>query len=542
MASNGAASFQRRRCRSSPAAAKDEGLQQLPHELLTDIGKNYLESPVWHACQLGEASPHLGKVFMDEELWINLFDSRFKEASRSLRRRMDCRTPSPNARQSYAQLHALEARFRGGQYSACGTFDNPHHGVPVLDLRIATNGFASAMAAFAALRDGLIMVYKLEPSNEKVGADNAEELRGEAFLQGLPVPAPGPELSHAPLRAAPQRELAPRLPGGPALCCLPIEGMDAKPMPPLLTAGYALGLLAAWELPSGRAFVPRQWEAAHSGRVSAIATCGSGRDVLLSAASDGLVKAWTLEADRFGELLQAFPGHDAAVVSVAASPMGRSIFLSGSHDRTMRLWDMRQVGEVARWQQRDWVTCVDFHPTMDEQVLSSDKFVHQWDVRRIGSTPLSSTHRHKKLVSRFRVDPLRLASCSLDGSVKVSSLEAPEMRVASPLASPTVGPSPAPVFPSLLDTLRANGGGDVCTLRTSADYVLCIDFDATRLLAGSVDGRVDAYDFSHKGHFQCGTPFSSPETSPQAVNNTVSRGLCEEPVDVQMVDFPALEI
>jgi hypothetical protein len=62
-----------------------------------------------------------------------------------------------------------------------------------------------------------------------------------------------------------------------------------------------------------------------------------------------------------------------------------------------------------------------------------------------------------------------------------------------------------------VNTQLSESAPDVITLRSSADYVLCIDFDATRLLAGSVDGSVDAYEFLDQGHFRTS---SSPIASP----------------------------
>ncbi|CAK0840829.1 unnamed protein product, partial [Prorocentrum cordatum] len=100
--------------------------------------------------------------------------------------------------------------------------------------------------AFAALRDGCIAMYPLEQ------------------------PGPGAAAAQAgarPRQALPTRELTPKLGGGPALCCLPVgvprqtPAEAAAPAPGILAAGYALGRLAAWELPSGNRCTPGCWEA-----------------------------------------------------------------------------------------------------------------------------------------------------------------------------------------------------------------------------------------------------------------------------------------
>jgi len=294
--------------------------------------------------------------------------------------------------------------------------------------------------------------------------------------------------------------------------------------------------LKAWNVSVGRPIVVEAWEQAHAGRISALASLGGDSGALLSAAGDGLVKAWDLGGDRFGDHRQSFSGHRDSVVSVAASPFDRHTLLTGSHDRSLRLWDARMGGrdsaEVASWRQQDWVTCVDFHPTSEYLILSSDKCVHTWDIRKSG-LPVASSHRHRKLVSRFRVDPLRLVSCSLDGCVKVSSLEDPCVRRASPHASPSSSPVLRPTSPpvALGNFGQAEIGSETCTLRTSTDYVLCIDFDSTRLLTGGVNGQMNAYDFSDPGNFRLGSPAVSP-----------LRSRCGQPVEFHISGMQEIEV
>jgi WD40 repeat protein len=471
-------------------------------------------------------------VFSDEELWRGFFEDRFRGASKQSQRRVQVEVGNLSARDSYAQNHWREKNFREGSFRARASFATSHAGVPVLDLHV-TNGTASKIA-FAALLDGSIMVYDLDPTHLESSNDLEETPRGRA-------------MGAQPLRAALLKELSTSMDAGPALCCLPLGVLNQQPADgsgstrgSSLVAGFALGRLCAWELSSDQPFVPRCWETAHGGRVSALAALDARSDgsedsgvapILLSASSDGLVKAWDMSADRFGDPVETFAGHRGAVVSIASDCHG-AVFLTGSHDKTMRLWDIRQGGgrdaQVAQWDQHTWVTCVDFHPTHEHLVFSSDKSVHLWDLRKIDNTPVKSSHKHKKLVSRFRADPLRLASCSLDGSVKVSSLEAPEVRCVSPQTSPRSSSARAP------DGFNDPSSYHVSTLRTSADYVLSIDFDASHLVAGCVDGSVEVYDFSLPGNFRRGTP--SPSPSPQ------HRPHCGQPFDIQMVGLQEIEI
>lgn len=536
-----------RRCRSAPADAADETLsspytaahggdcmEHLPQELLAGIAGRYLESCPWHLCKLGEASPRLGKVFSDEVLWHGLLHERFRAASQSPYRRSHQATQAPNSRLSYARLHSLEARFCNGQFKAHGKLSNPHQGEAVLDVHISPGD--QAKQAYAALKSGSIMVYDFQEGAlcPEPRGDEPQELDGAAKRDF----SPAPKRRHA----QPKCELTPQLHGGSALCCLPVNfpgetnvfcthGMVEAP---LLTAGFSLGMLAAWKFPEGNQCTPEAWRSAHAGRVTSLAVCGTS---ILSASSDCRIKEWYLGNDRFGELHRSYSGLSAPITSVASAVCDNAVFLSGGHDKVMRLWDTRVAGGgaiAAQWQQQDWVTCVMFHPKDQNLVCSSDKSVHVWDLRKPGTSALASTHKHRKLISRFRMDPLRLASCSLDGSVMVSSLEAPQVRQASPHASPqnspqlTSSPPPFNIVPSFFSTST-----DVSTLKASKDYVLCIDFDATRLVAGSVDGHVDVFDFSQAEHFRANTPLAG-----RSPDNTCS----SQPTNFQMSGFHELEI
>jgi len=524
---------------AEPSEAARSNLQQLPAELLAEIGERYLDAAVWHCCKLGEVSPQMGAVFMDDSLWEKFLTRRFSQASQHPKRRFRsggsseslemsprqttasggvvvsaggvkkrcCYSPSPSSttarsrsgspgvsegptpnsspslRAAYAKLHELEARFSGGQYSAREVLRKPQEGAAILDLHLSSGYHEDATSAFAALRNGTLVKFSLEDE--------------EGFCRS------GPD-SGAPAPARPVVEFCPPTDrtgcGGPTLCCLPISA-SVEPCSedaPFVLAGYAMGGICGWDVSEGTSYCPLSWENAHAQRVTALTRLGNSD--LVSAGSDGILKAWALDGDRFGQIQRSFLGHRGPVVSVSASPFDPNLMLSGSHDRCIRLWDARVAGEaVAMWSQQDWVTCVDFHPANSNHLFSSDKAVHLWDLRMVpdrsgslgdGATNIytqshiSESHRHRKLVSRFRVDFLRLVSCSLDGSVKVSSLENPDQSMVYPLSAEPAGRSPE------------------ATLRTSTDYVLSIDFDTTRLVVGGVDGGVDIYDFSCPDHFK----------------------------------------
>ena len=128
-----------------------------------------------------------------------------------------------------------------------------------------------------------------------------------------------------------------------------------------------------------------------------------------------------------------------------------------------------------------------------------------WDARK-PSEYVDLKHQHSKLITNFRSSTVnsfsalsddvsmqsprsgedkasapRLVTASLDGMVKLSSLEK-NLLSDSQQASPREG-------------FDAAAPGSEATLVASDDYVLCVDFDDTRLVVGGVDGNLYVYDF-----------------------------------------------
>lgn len=145
------------------------------------------------------------------------------------------------------------------------------------------------------------------------------------------------------------------------------------------------------------------------------------------------------------------------------------------------------------------------------EIRAADKAVKFWDARK-PSEYVDLKHQHTKLITNFRSSAVnsfsaleddannfmssprgddkasapRLVTASLDGMVKLSSLEKSLMsdsNQASQQASPRA------------QGFDAAAPGTEATLVASDDYVLCVDFDDTRLVVGGVDGNLYVYDF-----------------------------------------------
>ena len=135
----------------------------------------------------------------------------------------------------------------------------------------------------------------------------------------------------------------------------------------------------------------------------------------------------------------------------------------GHRDRSVRVLDLRSGEFVSTFRMNDWCLCVEADPSDQFLLRASDRAVKTFDFRSPLS-PVDTRHANKRLISQFKSDSkFRLVSCGLDGQVVVSSLE-----------SPTTTPTP---------------------IHTSDDYVLCVDFDRTRLACGSINGKFNLFNF-----------------------------------------------
>mmetsp|Transcript_10618 Transcript_10618/g.25945 ORF Transcript_10618/g.25945 Transcript_10618/m.25945 type:complete len:788 (+) Transcript_10618:311-2674(+) len=289
---------------------------------------------------------------------------------------------------------------------------------------------------------------------------------------------------------------------------------------------------------------------AHAGKVCGLEKCvGAGEESLLFSCSpaDDCVKLWDLNASNARDPVMVWRHDSASTLSVVS---GVDVWTGGS-DRMLNRWDAREMGSGRPVQSfgpaDDWVMMVE--AGSGNMVRAADKAIHLWDPRYPKSAVLS-THRHQKLITRFhsmmtrKTCAPRLVSCSLDGRVKISSLDRYRDDVsynttARRKLSTVVGEGAADEVVGNVDgalsrtrsgivtlnpsTRRTDAGFDMdaissgahahfenasynfmeaslvhseaTTLPCSNDYVLCVDFDDTKLLVGGVDGTLFEYDF-----------------------------------------------
>jgi hypothetical protein len=196
----------------------------------------------------------------------------------------------------------------------------------------------------------------------------------------------------------------------------------------------------------------------HSGRVTALSQLGS---LTLSVSSKDQSLRLT-DAEKQTECQARKLSADAAPNTVAA--LSENSAMVGCRDDRCRVYDFRVSGlPVQTIELIDWCLCVEAAPNNPFHVRASDKAVHLFDLRTIES-PIETRHMNRRLISKFKSDStLRLVSCSLDGHLRVSSLENADSRVTS--------------------------------LFCSDDFVLATDFDRTNLCCGGMNGKLELFTF-----------------------------------------------
>jgi U3 small nucleolar RNA-associated protein 15 len=215
----------------------------------------------------------------------------------------------------------------------------------------------------------------------------------------------------------------------------------------LLAAGCESGVVQVFDL-SSRA-VLRQFKL-HKRPTHAV--CFSGdKTHLLSASDDTTVRLWDLAQ---GEQVLRMGGHTDYVRS--ALPASDDLWVTGSYDHSLKLWDVRTKAAV--------MTLVHGMPVEDIDVFLSSRMVASvggtciavWDL--VSGRALSRTTIHQKTVTSIQAvsvvkrgvgDGVRLLSASLDGHVKVYSLDSFKVQHAYKYPAPLLSAKVAPDLTSM---------------------------------------------------------------------------------------------
>ncbi|CDJ43792.1 hypothetical protein, conserved [Eimeria tenella] len=203
--------------------------------------------------------------------------------------------------------------------------------------------------------------------------------------------------------------------------------------------------------------------------------------------------------------LSLLGSHERGILSVAYHSQS-GLFFSGAKDLMALGFDCRAPRRPAlSLQHEDWVAALHAAaaPLLPHTIRTGDKRVHTWDVR-FPTAPLPELphkqHCHKQLISGLRSDALRLVSCSLDGCVLSSSVEA------------AAGSSSTSLSTEVLDVAAAGAAAAAAAATAAAaaacfpravgqqhsDWLLAVDFAETKLAAAAANGVLRLYDFSQR--------------------------------------------
>jgi WD40 repeat protein len=140
----------------------------------------------------------------------------------------------------------------------------------------------------------------------------------------------------------------------------------------------------------------------HTKKVTSVTFSSDGTS-LVSGSGDKTLKLWDVQT---GGVIKTFHGHTDEINSVSIS-FNCTAIASGSKDRTINLWDIQTRECCCVIKPWVWVTCVSFHPTNPQHLISiSGSIVQQWgiDGHQIGPT-YEGTH------AAFSLDGTHLALC-----------------------------------------------------------------------------------------------------------------------------------
>ncbi|KAL9113919.1 MAG: hypothetical protein Q9227_002053 [Pyrenula ochraceoflavens] len=226
-----------------------------------------------------------------------------------------------------------------------------------------------------------------------------------------------------------------------ANCSSGIEAIAFSPNGKQLALGCEDGSLWIWDTESGEPLTllrdPRL------GRVVSVAFSPNGK-LIASGSGDSTIQIWDVES---GKALTTTKEHFIAR-DVAFSSDSKQLVVAGGEDLTARLWDVDLGKTSMTWFHSNNVNCVASSPN-DKRLASGlkDGAIWLWDIASSKSHPHHSQsaelpailEEHNDEVRSLTISPdgKQLASASLDGTVRLWSIESDELLAI--LRGPTEG-------------------------------------------------------------------------------------------------------
>ena len=371
----------------------------IPDHLLVDLLGEFLHGDVNSFCSVSKVCKSWSMALLNEPFWQKCLISRFGPDERIYHPRRVYDSACP-AKETYAATHSLERRFSSGDFTS-------------LDWRL----FSSPLTDILILEDcvyigdslGNLRLYQI--SNQSV----------------------------SPLSIQP--------PTGGGVSCLGSLGE-------FIVSGHADGTVNIWS-----PFVDNISSVlAHErdSRVNSISACV---DAFFASSSPVDMSVCVMDAERGVKSFSKRFTPESSPNSVHC--LHPQLILVGSRDNAARIIDVRtRYGTVLSTHHlTDWCLCVEW--ANEFTFRASDKAVNLFDIRASG--PIETRHAGDRLITRFKSDSvLRLVSCGLDGQVRISSLEDPNMNV---------------------------------HIQSNEDYILSVDFTRTALCCGGINGLFQSFVF-----------------------------------------------
>jgi WD40 repeat protein/serine/threonine protein kinase len=161
--------------------------------------------------------------------------------------------------------------------------------------------------------------------------------------------------------------------------------------------------------------------AGHRQRINALAFSPQG-DRVASASKDGTIRIWSAGD---GELLHTLAGHTGAVFSLAFHPT-KPVLASGGYDGNLRIWDLVTGAELTmRADLEGEVSAVAWSPDGGILATTHGKLVCLRDESYETTNKLIG-HQDRVTSLSFHPDGQRLASASLDGTIRLWTTRNPE--------------------------------------------------------------------------------------------------------------------